>query len=145
GESKGLLQAYRSYSRECLTRIKAQLSAVGCQKVVLATTVSVVMAVTSVSVAYAQVFVRTWGSSGTGDGQFNQPIGVDVHGDEVYVTDGFNSRVEVFNRSGAFLREWGNFGAGDGQLNQPAGVSVQGDEVFVTDFANNRVQVFDRG
>jgi DNA-binding beta-propeller fold protein YncE len=67
-----------------------------------------------------------------------------VHGDEVYVTDFDNSRVEVFDRGGTFLRTWGFLGTGDGQFKMPAGVAVQGNEVFVADRNNNRVQVFCR-
>jgi DNA-binding beta-propeller fold protein YncE len=101
------------------------------------------LAVTGASVANAQVFLGAWGTFGSGDGQFNIPNGLDIEGDEVYVSDIGNNRVQVFDRSGTFLRMWGTFGTGDGQFNSPGGVHVEGHEVYVTDLANNRVQVFD--
>ena len=94
-----------------------------------------------------EVFLREWGSAGNGDGQFNVVISVAVHGDEVYVTDFRNQRVQVFDRRGDYLRQWGQAGAGDGEFaapNGPAGLAVHEDEVYVTDLGNNRVQVFNR-
>lgn len=43
-------------------------------------------------------FLSEWGTFGTGPGQFNQPSGiaVDPSGNYVYVSDTYNSRVEVF-------------------------------------------------
>ena len=95
-------------------------------------------------------FLGKWGSAGNGDGQFNGPAGIVVHGHEVYVADRFNSRIQVFDRRGVFLRKWGHSGAGDGEFaangpnDGPVGVAVHGNVIYVTDFGNNRVQVFDR-
>ena len=42
-------------------------------------------------------FVKQWGSSGSGDGQFNAPYGIAVDGSGfVYVADTFNNRVQKF-------------------------------------------------
>jgi hypothetical protein len=49
------------------------------------------------------VFLGKWGGPGTGDGQFNGPAGIVVHGHEVYVADRFSSRIQVFDRRGVFL------------------------------------------
>jgi hypothetical protein len=57
-------------------------------------------------------FVRTWGTFGTGDGQFAKPqaISVDRNGN-VYVGDGARGDVQVFAADGTFLRtiakDWG--------------------------------------
>jgi DNA-binding beta-propeller fold protein YncE len=40
-----------------------------------------------------------WGSSGSADGQFDNPVGVTVAADgRVYVTDEGNGRIEVFGK-----------------------------------------------
>ncbi len=58
----------------------------------------------------------SWGTSGTGAGQFRNPYGVQVttdpvSGDElVYVADSNNDRVQVFDTAGAFVAQWGTFG-----------------------------------
>jgi DNA-binding beta-propeller fold protein YncE len=92
-------------------------------------------------------FLRTWGSYGTGDGQFQYPFGVSVDSvGNVYVADTSNNRIQVFDNSGNFLRAWGSYGSGNGQFNYPQGLAVDsGGNVYVTDTNNNRIQVFDNG
>jgi tripartite motif-containing protein 71 len=100
-------------------------------------------------------FITTWGSEGSGDGQFlfwyirsssRYPVGdvaVDGQG-HVYVADSGNSRIQVFDSEGKFLFKWGELGMGDGQFYAPLGVAVgpEGD-VYVTDEARPDVQRFD--
>jgi DNA-binding beta-propeller fold protein YncE len=62
-------------------------------------------------------FLRAWGKTGTGDGEFDFPGGVAVSQDgRVYVADQTNRRVQVFDRRGKFLRKWGEYGTGPGQF-----------------------------
>ena len=57
--------------------------------------------------------ISTWGSVGTGDGQFRTPIGVAVdRSANVYVADYGNHRVQMFSSDGEFLMTWGSFGGG---------------------------------
>jgi hypothetical protein len=65
-------------------------------------------------------FVSTWGSAGTGDGQFNSPLGVAVGpAGNVYVVDQGNHRIQKFDSTGTFLTTWGSKGTGDGQFEVP--------------------------
>ncbi len=52
-----------------------------------------------------------WGSHGSGNGQFDHPLGVATFGSgaRVYVTDKVNNRIEEFNEKGNFF---GSFGPG---------------------------------
>jgi len=52
-------------------------------------------------------WLQSWGSLGTGPGQFDTPHGVAVapNGD-VYVADRGNRRVQIFDQSGKFLRQF---------------------------------------
>jgi DNA-binding beta-propeller fold protein YncE len=52
-------------------------------------------------------FVRTWGSLGSGPGQFSLPhsIALDSRG-RLFVADRNNARVQVFDLAGRFLDEW---------------------------------------
>ena len=52
-------------------------------------------------------WVQSWGSFGTGPGQFDTPHGVAVapNGD-VYVADRGNRRIQIFDQSGKFLRQF---------------------------------------
>lgn len=52
-------------------------------------------------------WVASWGSRGSGDGQFNTPHGIVVSTQgEVYVADRGNARIQVFDRDGKFLRRF---------------------------------------
>ena len=83
-------------------------------------------------------------SSGSGNGQFNEPSGVAVDSSgNVYVTDFQNNRVEKFTSTGLFVTKWGSLGSGDGQFDAPYGVAVDGSgNVYVADFGNDRVEKF---
>ena len=94
--------------------------------------------------------VGTWGSAGTGPGQFRFQ-GAGFWGDlalgpdgNLYVLDPYNNRVQVLAPDGAFLREWGETGSDEGQLKFPEGLTVDAaGRVYVADSGNVRVQVFD--
>jgi DNA-binding beta-propeller fold protein YncE len=50
----------------------------------------------------------TWGTAGTGDGQFKDPtsVAVDPNSNKVYVADPINKRIQVFDSNGKFLTKW---------------------------------------
>jgi DNA-binding beta-propeller fold protein YncE len=95
-------------------------------------------------------FVLAWGSAGTGDGQFDWPIGIAVdRSGYVYVSDlgsewrGFCG-VQKFTGDGVFITKWGSHGTGDGQFSAPSGVTVDGSgNVYVADALWDRIQKFD--
>jgi NHL repeat/6-bladed beta-propeller len=91
---------------------------------------------------YDGVFKFSWGTFGSGNGQFNNPYGVCTNGNEVYVTDSGNNRVQVFDKFGNYLFQWGTLGVSDGQFNNPLGVATDGILVYVVDSSNNRFQMF---
>jgi uncharacterized protein (TIGR03663 family) len=87
---------------------------------------------------------RSFGGSGGGPGQLSEPRGLaaDAKGN-LYVADSKNSRIAVFDGSGAFLRSIGSRGDADGQLNEPSGVAVGPDgQIYVADTWNHRVARF---
>jgi DNA-binding beta-propeller fold protein YncE len=89
-------------------------------------------------------FQLTWGSVGTGAGQFRSPWGVaaDASGN-VYVIDSANNRTEKFTSSGTYVTQWGSLGSGPGQFDAPEGVAVDSSgNVYVVDTLNFRVEKF---
>lgn len=51
--------------------------------------------------------MQSWGSPGTGPGQFHLPHGIWVHEDgRVFVADRENDRIQIFSPGGEFLSEW---------------------------------------
>jgi DNA-binding beta-propeller fold protein YncE len=67
-------------------------------------------------------FLKTWGSKGTGQGEFSVPhsIAVDSTG-RVWVGDRGNSRIQVFADDGKFLTEYAQFG-------QPVSIYITKDD-----------------
>lgn len=80
----------------------------------------------------------------TSPGDFSKPTNVAVDDDgNVYVTDTYNSRVEVFDPDGQFIRAWGKNGDGPGRFAKPKGIAIDADgHVWVADAMQDRVQVF---
>lgn len=102
------------------------------------------MIFTTLTMAAPPTFLFKWGTTGSGDGQFNRPVwvAVDVSGN-VYVADTYNHRIQKFTGSGAFITKWGSLGSGDGQFYYPTGVTIDASgNVLVADSWNNRIQKF---
>lgn len=92
----------------------------------------------------AGVYQFSFGSTGSGHGQFNGNIGVVVDSlNNVYVVDYVNNNVQKFNSSGVFQLSFGSMGSGIGQFNDPEGIAVDSsNNIYIVDNSNNRVQIF---
>ena len=89
-------------------------------------------------------FSSSFGSRGSGDGQFEYPWSVTTDSSGfVYVADTSNNCVKVFTEEGQFLRKFGKYGKGDGELSSPVSIAIDSDNtVYVTDYYNHRVSMF---
>lgn len=87
-------------------------------------------------------FIAAWGEPGTGPGQFHDPTGIAVAGDEVFVSDARNGRIQVFDLDGRFMRAFGQSGDGPGELGRPMNLAVHGHELYVPEYFNDRIQIF---
>lgn len=107
----------------------------------------------------------TFGKQGVGNGEFNQPIGLEIDENEnIYVADSINSRVQVFDKNGKFLTAYGEpaldasgqivpppgltdppFGnpldLTPGRFNWTGGTALKNGKLYVGDFFQGRVQV----
>lgn len=92
------------------------------------------------------VFIRSWGTSGSGAGQFNEIRGIAVSAEgKVFAADLNNHRVQVFSSTGVFQTQWGSYGSAPGQFNLPMGLALGLDNrVYVVESGNNRIQVFEQ-
>ena len=89
-------------------------------------------------------FSGSFGSRGSGDGQFKSPLDVafDSLGN-VYVADSELDCIQVFTAEGTFLRKFGKSGSGDGKLNFPCSTSIDSNDiVYVNEHHNHRVSMF---
>ncbi len=77
-------------------------------------------------------------------GEFSKPTNVAVDEDgNLYVTDTWNDRVEVFDPDGKFIRTFGKNGDGPGRFARPKGIAIDSDgHIWVADAVQNRLQCF---
>jgi len=93
-------------------------------------------------------FAGETGVSGDDFSHLAHPLGVAVDSaGRVYVTDEGNSRVQVFDSTGAYLTTIGGaWGMNTGQMISPSGIALdRAGNVYVTDRDNHRVQKFAPG
>ncbi|XP_070535096.1 tripartite motif-containing protein 2-like [Ptychodera flava] len=78
-------------------------------------------------------YLRSFGSEGSGEGQFNWPWGIVVGSTGmVFVADYNNQRIQVFDSRDKYLYSF-DCESGDGQLRAPKGISLEGDRyVYVS-------------
>ncbi len=90
----------------------------------------------------------TFGSSGTGDGEFDFPvaIAIDERDGTVFVVDNQNFRVQAFTPAGVYKYQFGTNGGADGEFFNARGIDVgPGGLVYVVDADNHDVQAFQAG
>ncbi len=78
-------------------------------------------------------------------GGFKAPSDVSVSKDgRIYVVDGVNNRISIFDQDGKSVSSFGRKGRGPGQFQAPLGIDVDSTgRVYVADSGNHRIQVFD--
>ena len=90
-------------------------------------------------------FIGSPSTPGAGEpGRFAAPtnVAVDARGN-LYVTDTWNHRVQVFDRRGRFLRAFGSHGTRPGNFVRPKGIAVDSEgHIYVVDAEFNNFQVF---
>ncbi len=93
---------------------------------------------------------ETWGTSGSGDGQFNFSVGTDNAGAIAFAPDGGfwvadtgNFRIQRFDKDRKFLSKWGRYGSGDGEFIYALDISVDTvGTVYVSDDGRHDIQAF---
>jgi len=84
-----------------------------------------------------------FGTSGSNPKEFDNPRGIHVHQNIVYVADTDNDRVQMFSLDGIYLTSIGSEGEGPGQMSEPTDVAVDHrGYIYVTERGNNRIQAF---
>lgn len=84
------------------------------------------------------------GTRGSEPGNFNLPRDVSIGKDgNLYVVDGGNFRVQVFQPDGKFVRVFGGIGRQGGTFSRPKEAAIDGDgNVYVIDSAFGNFQIF---
>lgn len=84
------------------------------------------------------------GKRGNGPGELNLPRDVAIgHDGLVYVVDGGNFRIQVFDKDGKFVKTFGGIGRRSGQFARPKEIAVDREgNLYVVDTAFANVQIF---
>lgn len=97
-----------------------------------------------VAISEAGNLVHSFGSSGTGEGQFARPDAIDVDAEgNVWVGDQNNGRIQLFNEAGEYVTQFGGKGSGEGQFSfgYPFGIGTDDrGSIWIADANNNRIQ-----
>lgn len=85
----------------------------------------------------AYTLAASWGGAGSAPGRFNDPNGIAVAGNHVYVADSRNHRIQVFTRGGDFVAEWSVPDAG-----RPMNLDTDGGRLYAADYWNDVIRVY---
>ena len=85
------------------------------------------------------------GKRGTGPGEFNLPRDVALGKDgRIYVVDGGNFRVQIFDKDAKFIKSFGGVGKQLGNFARPKEIATDRDgNLYVADSAFGNFQIFD--
>jgi|GEM_PF-440104 len=92
----------------------------------------------------APSFRFAFGTSGSGNGQLQFPIGmaIDASGN-LWVADSGNARIQKFNSNGEYLSQFGSYGTGNGHFIEPAGIAIDSSgNLWIVDPAVARIKKF---
>ena len=85
------------------------------------------------------------GQRGSKEGKFNEPYGLALHNNQVYVCDRDNHHIQVFDLDLDFIQSIGSRGKARGEFDRPHDVKFDKDGyMYIVEFENKRVQVLDR-
>ena len=88
--------------------------------------------------------LRSFGSQGSGHGQFNRPVGVAVDdGGNILVVEEYNHRIQKFTSDWKFITAVGKEGNKPLEFNNPYGIAIHplNKKVYVADCWNHRIQI----
>ena len=88
--------------------------------------------------------LNSWGTFGSDEGEFKNPIGIFIDSDFVHIADTGNSRIQTFDNDGTFIKSWGFSTIESQTLRNPVAISVDDSGIFyVADFNLNKIPKFD--
>ena len=90
--------------------------------------------------------VKSFGSRGSGNGQFAGPEGVAVDADDnILVADYSNHRIQKFSSDGNFITSVGKYGNKPLEFSGPVGIGIHPHTrkmyIYVIEFSNHRIQI----
>ncbi|KAI6660129.1 RING finger protein nhl-1-like, partial [Oopsacas minuta] len=83
--------------------------------------------------------IRRIGKLGREKGELNDPRGLALDGDKIYIADKGNNRIQIFSTEGNFIHEFGKE-----QLKSPFGIALYKEWGFVSDWHSNTIFKFSK-
>lgn len=92
----------------------------------------------------AGLAIRSFGSSGTGDGQFQNIAGIAIdNNDNIFVSDIGNQRIQVFSIEGTFLRKFASGGLVVSSIANVYAITIDiNNSIYTASSANHKIQKF---
>ena len=88
--------------------------------------------------------IKCVGQRGRKEGEFDDPRGVTLYDNQVYMCDHDNHRIQMFDLDLNFVRSIGSRGNGRGEFNEPHDVKFDtAGNMYIAERNNERVQVMD--
>lgn len=87
-------------------------------------------------------YISTFGVKGSGNGEFNAPLGIEVAEGKIIVSDTGNNRIQIFDLFGTYQTSFGWLGTEEKAFNNPKGISYDDGNLYVVDAGNKRIQIF---
>ena len=88
--------------------------------------------------------IKCVGQKGRKEGEFDDPHGVTLYNNQVYVCDRDNHRIQVFDLDLNFVRSIDSHGTGRGEFDEPLDVKFDtAGNMYAAEYGNKRVQVMD--
>ena len=93
------------------------------------------------------LLIRTLGSHGEGEGQFNGPTYLSIRNGHLYVSDTLNARIQVIDEFGVYIKAYGRRGLYLGDTPRPKGVATDADgNVYIVESYYDYLLIFnDKG
>ena len=89
--------------------------------------------------------IKCTGEKGKKEGEFNNPRGLTLYNNEVYVCDCNNNRIQIFDLNLNFVRSIGSCGKERDKFTEPSDVKFDtAGNMYVAEWGNGRVQVMDK-
>ena len=89
--------------------------------------------------------IKCTGEKGKKEGEFDDPRGLTLYNNEVYVCDSDNHRIQIFDLDLNFVRSIGSCGEKRGEFNAPFDIKFDtAGDMYVAELGNGRVQVMNR-
>ena len=87
-------------------------------------------------------YISTFSSCGSNPGQIRYPSSIIIDNNLLYVSEGGNDRISIFDTNGCFIHCFGKIGSGEEEFNIPCGITVDSlGNLYVSDYDNNRLVV----